>query len=86
MLNGGIMGWPQSFTGFCHTGFKLDHGPDLHDYRGNFSQLPDRTYPMNLSEDLLSLGGNQLLFLCSFSLIFAAAKAPHYGRCEDAQY
>jgi hypothetical protein len=18
MLNGGIMGWPQSFTGFCH--------------------------------------------------------------------
>ena len=27
---------------------------------------------MNLSEDLLSLGGNQLPFLCSCSLIFAA--------------
>src|SRR5271154_3286534 len=40
---------------------------------------------MNLSEDLLSLGGNQLLFLCSCSLIFAVAKAPHHGRCEDAQ-
>ncbi len=46
----------------------------------------DRRYPMNLSEDLLSLGGNQLLFLCSFSRIFAVAKAPHHGRCEDAEY
>ena len=41
---------------------------------------------MNLSEYLLSLGGNQLLFLCSCSLIFAVAKAPHHGRCEDAEY
>ncbi len=38
--------------------------------------VTDWTYPMNLSEDLLSLGGNQLLFLCSCSLIFAVAKAP----------
>jgi hypothetical protein len=38
--------------------------------------VTDRTYPMNLSEDFLSLGGNQLLFLCSCSLIFAVAKTP----------
>jgi hypothetical protein len=38
--------------------------------------VTDRTYPMNLSEDFLSLGGNQLLYLCSCSLIFAVAKAP----------
>ncbi|MEA2544669.1 MAG: hypothetical protein QOH35_6035 [Acidobacteriaceae bacterium] len=31
---------------------------------------------MNLSEDFRSLGGNQHLFLCSCSLIFAVAKAP----------
>jgi hypothetical protein len=31
---------------------------------------------MNLSEDFLCLGGNQLLSLCSCSLIFAIAKAP----------
>ena len=41
---------------------------------------------MNVSEDLLSLGANQLIFLCSCSLISAGAKAPHHGRCEDAQY
>jgi hypothetical protein len=38
--------------------------------------VTDRTYPMNLSEDFLCLGGNQLLSLCSCSLIFAIAKAP----------
>ena len=31
---------------------------------------------MNVSEDLLSLGANQLIFLCSCSLISAGAKAP----------
>jgi hypothetical protein len=34
---------------------------------------------MNPSEDLLSLGGNQLLFLCSRSPIFAVAKASRHA-------
>jgi hypothetical protein len=46
---------------------------------GDKNPVTDRTYPMNPSEDLLSLGGNQLLFLCSRSPIFAVAKASRHA-------
>jgi len=43
-------------------------------------------YPMNPSEDSLSLGGSQLLYLCSCSLIFAVVKAPTMAAVKTHTY
>jgi hypothetical protein len=38
--NGKILGRPKSYTGFCHQVSNWIKGPDLHNSRGKFSQLP----------------------------------------------